>query len=77
MDLDGLTERERQVLQAILDGAVSGKAVAEQLGISPRTVEAHMSQLRAKPHVSSTTELLVKALKERETSPALAGPPAR
>ena len=45
--LERLTERERQVLAGIAAGSTS-KAIALQLGLSPRTVEAYREKLMRK-----------------------------
>ena len=42
--LDELTEREREVLALIAEG-LSNKAIGERLYLSPKTVEAHISQI--------------------------------
>jgi DNA-binding CsgD family transcriptional regulator len=51
----GLTSREVEVLRAVADGATNA-AVAEQLTISERTVERHLSNVYLKLQVSSRTE---------------------
>ena len=42
--LDELTERERQVLALIAEG-LSNSAIGERMYLSPKTVEAHISQI--------------------------------
>jgi serine/threonine-protein kinase len=42
--LDELTERERQVLALIAEG-LSNAAIGERMYLSPKTVEAHISQI--------------------------------
>ena len=42
-----LTEREQEILRLIAKGR-SGKQVARQLGISPKTVERHKTRIFAK-----------------------------
>ncbi|MDR7417914.1 MAG: response regulator transcription factor [Armatimonadota bacterium] len=42
--LDRLTPRQREILQLIAEGR-STKAIAQTLGLSPRTVETHRAQL--------------------------------
>jgi ATP/maltotriose-dependent transcriptional regulator MalT len=51
----GLTAREVEVLRAVAGGATNA-AVAEQLTISERTVERHLSNVYLKLQVSSRTE---------------------
>lgn len=51
-----LTEREREVMQRVIDG-LSNKAVADQLQISVRTVEVHRARVFEKMQVKSAVEL--------------------
>ena len=59
--LDRLTEREREVLMALVDG-MPNKGVAQALGISPRTVEVHRARLMDKLEVASIAEAVKIAL---------------
>jgi len=52
-----LTEREREVLEHLLEGSTS-KQIAKSLEISPRTAEAHRRNLLHKLGVSSVKELM-------------------
>ena len=52
-----LTEREREVLD-LLAGGLSNRAIAERLGISERTVKAHVSNLFDKHGVRNRTGLV-------------------
>jgi len=54
--LDGLTERERDVLRLVVDG-LPNKMVADQLDISVRTVEVHRARVFEKMGVKSAVEL--------------------
>jgi two-component system response regulator DctR len=54
--LDGLTERERDVLRLVV-GGMSNKMVADQLDISVRTVEVHRARVFEKMGVKSAVEL--------------------
>jgi len=51
-----LTSREREVLGGLVDGGTN-KVIAQTLGISPRTVELHRSQVMSKLGAGSLTEL--------------------
>ena len=51
----GLTDREVEVLRLVADGATNA-AIAEQLTISERTVERHVSNIFLKLDVSSRTQ---------------------
>ena len=54
--LDGLTERERNVMRLVLSG-LSNKLVADQLDISVRTVEVHRARVFDKMGVKSAVDL--------------------
>jgi len=55
--LNALTPRERDVLDGLVNGQ-SNKAVAYDLGISPRTVEIHRANLMQKLDVHSLSDAL-------------------
>lgn len=55
--LNGLTPRERDVLQGLARG-LPNKTIAYDLGISPRTIEIHRANLMTKLEVSSLSEAL-------------------
>ncbi|WP_161594531.1 PhnD/SsuA/transferrin family substrate-binding protein [Marimonas lutisalis] len=55
-----LTQREREVLDLVTQG-LSSKQIARQLGISPKTVEFHRSNLLRKYDTNTTAELVHKA----------------
>ncbi|HEY2398448.1 MAG TPA: response regulator transcription factor [Solirubrobacteraceae bacterium] len=63
-DLDQLTPREREVLRHIARGYMY-KEIALQLGISVKTVEAHVSAVLRKLQLSSRHELSRWALQRR------------
>jgi len=54
--VDSLTERERDVMDLVIAG-LPNKLVADQLGISVRTVEVHRSRVFDKMGVKSAVEL--------------------
>jgi signal transduction histidine kinase/DNA-binding NarL/FixJ family response regulator len=58
-DSHGLSQRERQVLQLILNGK-SDKEIAVELNISSRTVANHNSSVYRKTKVNSRMELIAK-----------------
>jgi ATP/maltotriose-dependent transcriptional regulator MalT len=57
-----LTPRERQVLALMAEGG-SNPAIAEQLGLSPKTVNRHVENIFNKLDVSSRAAAVAKALK--------------
>ena len=54
--LAGLSTREREVLDLILDGKMN-KVIADRLGISMRTVEVHRAHIFDKMNVKTAVEL--------------------
>ena len=63
-ELDQLTPREREVLQHIARGYMY-KEIAAQLGISAKTVEAHVSAVLRKLQLSSRHEVARWAAQRR------------
>jgi DNA-binding NarL/FixJ family response regulator len=67
-----LTAREQEVVHLVARG-MTNKAIAHQLGISPRTVEGHLNHVFEKLETSSRTELvhyaLANSLFAREAGP--------
>ncbi len=55
--LQSLTPREREVLERVVQGKPT-KKIAEELGISAKTVEVHRSHVTRKMHVRSVAELV-------------------
>ena len=62
---EALSEREREVLRWISIGTSQGR-VAEILGLSERTVEAHLRNARHKLGTTNTVHTTVVALQRRE-----------
>jgi FixJ family two-component response regulator len=60
-----LTDREREVLNELLAGNAS-KEIARQLGISPRTVEAHRHNLLRKLGFGSVNELMLHLIAKKK-----------
>jgi two-component system response regulator FixJ len=56
-----LSQRERQVLSGLLDGAPN-KTIAFDLGISPRTVEIYRANLMTKMQAASLSDLVRMAI---------------
>ena len=59
--VEGLTRRERQVLEAVLDN-LSNKEIARRLKMSERTAKFHVSNLLTKHGVRRRADLLFRAL---------------
>jgi two-component system response regulator FixJ len=66
--LNGLTARELDVLNGLVEGH-SNKAIAYDLGISPRTVEIHRANLMGKLAVKSLSDALRIAFTARLGEP--------
>ncbi len=60
---ESLTTREREVLHLVAQG-LSNSAIAEQLSISPRTVEIHRANAMHKLNLRNQTELIRYALRK-------------
>jgi DNA-binding NarL/FixJ family response regulator len=58
--LDRLTDREREVLQALADG-LSDKAIARRLGVSDKTARGHVMNLLGKLGAESRLQAVVLA----------------
>jgi len=58
-----LTEREVEVLRLVAQG-LSNREVAGELGISPRTVAAHVRSILRKLHLANRTQAALYALRE-------------
>jgi len=59
--LNSLSERERQVLEGLMEGHAN-KIIAFNLSISPRTVEIYRANLMTKMQASSLSELVRMAM---------------
>jgi DNA-binding NarL/FixJ family response regulator len=58
---DVLTDRELEVFQLLGQG-LGVKAIAQNLFVSPKTIEAHREHIKRKMHFSSSSELLRYAM---------------
>lgn len=61
--LDELTPRERQILTIVISGKTNPE-IAEQLSISPKTVDKHRTSAMAKLDLHSVSELITWAARE-------------
>ncbi len=62
--LASLSDRERQVLEGLMTGNAN-KVIAQEPGISPRTVEVYRANLMAKMHAKGLSELIRMTLAAR------------
>jgi DNA-binding NarL/FixJ family response regulator len=72
----GITGREREVLTRIALGN-SNKAIARELGVSPKTVEKHRSNLMRKLQLHNAAAITMYAIRNGMTSGDPFGLPAR
>ncbi len=63
-----LTKREREILDLIAEGTPA-KAIAGKLGISPKTVQVHRSNIAAKLRLPSTAAIVRYAIKHKLVKP--------
>jgi two-component system response regulator NreC len=61
--LDGLTERELEVLTMLADGATNAE-IADRLSISPKTVARHRENIMNKLNLHSRSELVKYAIRK-------------
>jgi len=61
--LSELSNREYQVLHELARG-LSNRKIADRLGVSPKTVDTHRTNLLRKMNVTSTASLLVAAMRK-------------
>jgi DNA-binding NarL/FixJ family response regulator len=59
-----LTNKEKQVIRYLMDG-YSSKEIADQLDVSPRTVETHRANVLSKFGLKNTTELIKKIVEQK------------
>jgi len=55
--LESLTDREREVMDLMTQGK-QNKAIAQDLGVSPRTIEIHRARVMEKMNAQSVAELV-------------------
>jgi len=53
-----ITSRERDIIEAILDGDTDHKSIAKRLDISPLTAQEHTGNLRRKLGIESKSALV-------------------
>ena len=60
-----LSAREREVLDLVVTGKAN-KVIANELGLSPKTIEVHRARLMKKLNVSSVAELVQLSLEHKQ-----------
>jgi DNA-binding NarL/FixJ family response regulator len=69
---DKLTVREREVLELMVQGVVSNRALAERLSVSENTIKYHLRQILRKLHLQNRAQVVAYALRHKLVDP----PPA-
>jgi DNA-binding NarL/FixJ family response regulator len=64
-DPDALTEREREVLELLVQGVTSNRKLAKQLGVSENTVKFHVRYILDKLHLHNRAQVVAFALRNR------------
>ncbi|WP_075214442.1 response regulator [Mongoliimonas terrestris] len=59
-DMASLTPREREILTMLARG-MNGRSIADRLGLSSKTVQNNLSQIRLKLNASGDADLVLKA----------------
>jgi two-component system, NarL family, response regulator FusR len=72
---ESLTAREGEILHAI-GGGLTTRDIAEQFGLSGRTVDVHRANIKRKLGCGSLAEVLVKAMEYKRARDAALAPPA-
>jgi DNA-binding NarL/FixJ family response regulator len=72
-DPDALTDREREILELLVQGITSNRHLARQLGISENTVKFHVRHILDKLHLHDRAQAVSHALRHRIVDPAKPG----
>ena len=68
-DPDALTEREREVLELLVQGVTSNRKLARQLGVSENTVKFHVRNILDKLHLHNRAQVVGFALRHGIVAP--------
>jgi DNA-binding NarL/FixJ family response regulator len=66
---DELTEREREVLDLLVQGVTSNKELAERLVVTENTVKYHLRNILGKLHVQNRAQVVAYAVSHRLVPP--------
>ena len=64
-DPDALTEREREVLELLVQGVTSNRKLARQLGVSENTVKFHVRNILDKLHLHNRAQVVSYAIRNK------------
>jgi DNA-binding NarL/FixJ family response regulator len=68
-DPDALTEREREVLELMVDGVTSNRQLASRLNVSENTVKFHVRNILDKLHLHNRAQVVSHALRQGMIGP--------
>ena len=68
-DPDALTEREREVLELLVQGITTNRKLAKQLGLSENTVKFHVRNILDKLHLHNRAQVVGFALRHGMVAP--------
>lgn len=70
-DPDALTEREREVLELLVQGVTTNRKLSQTLGVSENTIKFHVRNILDKLHLNNRAQVVSYALRNRlvETPP--------
>ena len=69
-DPDALTDREREVLELMVDGVTSNRKLAKRLGVTENTVKFHVRNILDKLHLHNRAQVVAFALRHKLVEPA-------
>lgn len=69
-DPDALTQREMEVLESMISGVTSNRALAKHLGVSENTIKFHVRNILDKLHLHNRTQVVGYALRHGIVSPS-------
>jgi DNA-binding NarL/FixJ family response regulator len=68
-DPDSLTDREREVLELLVQGVTSNRKLAQQLGVSENTIKFHVRNILDKLHLHNRAQVVSYAIRNRIVAP--------
>ena len=72
-DPDALTDREREVLELMVEGTTTNRKLAKALGVSENTVKFHVRNILDKLHLHNRAQVVGYALRHRLVEPSEGG----
>jgi DNA-binding NarL/FixJ family response regulator len=64
-DPDALTDREREVLELLVEGVTSNRKLARQLGVSENTIKFHVRNILDKLHLHNRAQVVSYAIRNK------------